>query len=579
MSVTLKYTGAISPWRELAVTGKQSAWTPGQQEERSNAEASLLLATGYFEAINLPVARLATDPLTGGVVSILDGKGGSAVKLAFTTAQPYKAAFWGDSRYNGITTTTPDVIGSGIQQGTYRAPMWICGFLGDTDYSKAYGVSGDTASAWQSASRSNGKTFASLNSSDADVVFIQYGVNDAVALTPAAAIAGYLQTLIAEVFKSGKLVVFESIYPVNTPVASFAAVQVIIDATNALMQTWLAQFPTQAIFVDVSTMIKAGGQYASATYLAAADGLHPTRFGAYSIGKLTAAAARALLPKRIAAFYGPSAPASNLCNLGGTFPIATQFNGQGAQGTSSVVQSYGQDANGFYYEWIVTPSALSSGYCENLLQLSANFQTTTPPYAALAGNEILQGGGRVVIDDGAGGAPNIYSFSLRQRFYTGAIFNDTGTATAPNALDTNYSEKVDLQFLTPRMANASASAVANPAATSGYMLQMAVDCAALRPYRVRLYNPQLRRVGYTSAAVSSTVGASPATITNTTNAPQQYIISGGTVSAITLNGTTTGVTGGVFMLDPGDALVITHTGAPTQVLKQMLTQQTLRGLI
>ena len=50
MPKTVEYTGAQRGWSELAATGKQSVWFPGQAEERSDSEAALLLATGLFKS-------------------------------------------------------------------------------------------------------------------------------------------------------------------------------------------------------------------------------------------------------------------------------------------------------------------------------------------------------------------------------------------------------------------------------------------------------------------------------------------------------------------------------------------------
>ena len=548
---------------------------------RATVEATVGQVTPYFcDGVSWNAEVTATtNPVTGGID--LSAGGSVVVKNGFTSAVPYKAAFWGDSRYNGFPGSGTDVSQSGSLSAPTRSPMWICSFLGDTEYYKTYAVSGDTAPAWQSISRTAGKTFVNLNASDVDIVFIQYGVNDAMVLTSAATLTGYLQNLVAEILKSGKLVVFESIYPVNTPASQYVAAQATIDTVNANIQTWLANFSSQAVYVDTATTFKAGGTYASSTYIAAADGIHPTRLGAYTSGKLVAAGARNLLPRRSAEFYGPASASPNMLNLTSPFPILTQFNSMN-QGTATVVQSSGQDSAGYYYEWNITPLTFGTTYTEAVLQLSVNFQTTSPPYYALTGNEVLQGGAKVLIDDGFSGAPNAYAMALRCRFFTGAVFSDIGGAGgAPTALDTKYNEKFSLQMLTPRLPNnGTASAVANPAVSSGLMLQLIVDSETLNvPYRVRLYNPQIRRVGFTSAAVSSTVGASPATITNTTNGPQQYFISGGTVSGITFNGIATGLTSGAFVLDPGDALVVTHTVAPTQVVKQLLTQPTLRNFI
>jgi hypothetical protein len=64
MSKTIKYTGAQVRWPELAYTGKQSVWQPGEQDERSDAEAALLLATGLFTQVytlnDLPLPSLVS---------------------------------------------------------------------------------------------------------------------------------------------------------------------------------------------------------------------------------------------------------------------------------------------------------------------------------------------------------------------------------------------------------------------------------------------------------------------------------------------------------------------------------------
>ena len=43
MPKTVKYIGTVTRWPELATTGKQSTWVPGQQEQRSDTEAAQLL--------------------------------------------------------------------------------------------------------------------------------------------------------------------------------------------------------------------------------------------------------------------------------------------------------------------------------------------------------------------------------------------------------------------------------------------------------------------------------------------------------------------------------------------------------
>ena len=67
MPKTIKYIGTQRGWPELAATGKQSSWNPGQMEQRSDSEAALLLATGQFmdqDATNLDEAeRIALSAL------------------------------------------------------------------------------------------------------------------------------------------------------------------------------------------------------------------------------------------------------------------------------------------------------------------------------------------------------------------------------------------------------------------------------------------------------------------------------------------------------------------------------------
>ncbi len=65
MPTTIKYIGTADNYAELAITGKQSVWQVGQQEERTDAEAALLLSTGMFSTPSKPVT--ATTNLTGGI--------------------------------------------------------------------------------------------------------------------------------------------------------------------------------------------------------------------------------------------------------------------------------------------------------------------------------------------------------------------------------------------------------------------------------------------------------------------------------------------------------------------------------
>lgn len=66
-----------------------------------------------------------------------------------------------------------------------------------------------------------------------------------------------------------------------------------------------------------------------------------------------------------------------------------------------------------------------------------------------------------------------------------------------------------------------------------------------------------------SAIPSPTVPLTTVPYVYTGTQPAVVYISGGTVSAIALSGTTTGLTSGTFYLNPGQVITITYTGTPT----------------
>lgn len=69
MPKTIKYIGTQDRWPEISVTGRQSVWGRGQEDERSDVEAAQLLATGLFkdlDATRLPEPKVQA---ISGVVS------------------------------------------------------------------------------------------------------------------------------------------------------------------------------------------------------------------------------------------------------------------------------------------------------------------------------------------------------------------------------------------------------------------------------------------------------------------------------------------------------------------------------
>lgn len=503
----------------------------------------------------------------GNVIGLVAPDGKMASQFSFPSLTPYKLAFWGDSRYNAFTGSTVETIGSGTLFSTYRLPTWIIAYMQDAEFASSYAVSGDTAVSWNSAARTGGKTFIALNAGNEDAVFVQYGINDILAGTATATIIAALQKLCVEIIKGGKFCIFESILPINSPATSHATNQPRIDTVNAAMQTWIADtYPYHALYIDTATSIKGSDGYANYEYISSADGIHQTNIGAKLEGEILAREVRALLPKRIGVFWGNGREDNNLINQTSPSPIATQFNSVDS-GTVGISQSQGSDADGFYYEWTLTPTVVGASGCWQVrLESAANFQTASPPYVSLLGNEVLQGSARIYVDDGANGAASgLKLFELRQRFYTAAIFADwCGLITSLNpVLDKDIGDVVDVYVHTPRLRNTAASVVATPSGGSGLVLATFVQGTSTSgTVRVRVYNPQIRIVGYYTP-IAVTPSGSPYTYTNTTLGTQIIYIAGGTVSGITHNGVATGQTAGIFTLSPNDVIVVTYSVAPT----------------
>lgn len=545
-----------------------SLWTVGNSYAASDAFAAMLitsnLATGTLPKSRSLVPLWGQTDSTGAVASVVDGDGNAFIRPFAPTFKPWKIATFGDSRANTNSTTPPVEAHNGIQ--AIRTPMWIAGHMMDAEITRNYGVSGDSATGWNSGSRSGGKTYLDLATSDVDAVWIQYGINDCIAGAAAATISDALKALCVEIMKQGRYVLFEAINPVGSAAANYVVAQSRADAVNATMQEWLNYFPNQAVFVNTAPSLKVSSGYANPAYYNA-DTLHFIIPGAYLSGQMVAAAARTLLPRRPGAFPGPDLLASNLLNL-----VAPSVYIAAEAGTATTSTSFGIDADGPYCEFNMTPTALSGGLCRVRCETNVNFQTSAPPYVALLGNEILQGSARFVMDDGGNGAPAAYSVAARQRFYTASLFKDMGAIPAAS-IDPNFTEKLDVRLTTPKLYAGTASVVANPSQGGGYSLQAYVELAQTGSLvRLRMYNPQLRRVGYSQAVLTAAAFAIPASTVAYTNASQgnqQITVGGGTVTVIAVNGVTTGLTSGSFVLNPADTITLTYSAAPTWGVKQV----------
>lgn len=97
----IKYTGTQQRWPELAVTGRQSVWSPGQMEDRTAAEAASLIAAGNFELVGgdlvmLPIttAELASpsEATLRNVNAVFRTSSGALYQSNGSTLQPFSGA-------------------------------------------------------------------------------------------------------------------------------------------------------------------------------------------------------------------------------------------------------------------------------------------------------------------------------------------------------------------------------------------------------------------------------------------------------------------------------------------------------
>ncbi len=495
-----------------------------------------------------------------------------------TIQRPYRIASYGDSRAAFMTTATV-LVPTGTTTGLNpsRVAPWLAGGLGDAECVASFGVSGDTASLWDSSSRANSKTINNLvaaaifKGGPVDAIYVQYGINDLISGTSAATLTGYLKALCGALMSSGIKVIFEAINPASSAQYSTgpaAKLQATID-TNTAMQTFLAGFPRQAVFVDTFSQLVDGTGYASTTYFA--DGLHFNRLGAQLSGTACAMAARTILPKKWGLVYtSGSMIQPNLIDWSGpTFFTATE-----AGTVTATTPTWNIDAaTGLpYAEVTFTPTALATGTARARLEIHATTVSGAGARFPLSVGDELQGSCYVTVDNGTvGGVPSIDNIYIRHRLYSDSKFADDGQVIG--AAGTPVVQTFARRYSTPTFFTATASAsISSAASGAGYPLQAVVEFSQTgTPVRLRVYAPTLRVVsagGYQPTQPAA--GASPYTYTNTTGTPVMLYVAGGTVSAITIarQGTalTTGFTSGAFRLAQNDSVTITYTVAPTLTL-------------
>lgn len=515
----------------------------------------------------------------------------------------YRLAALGDSRArSGSSGTAIGYTGSGTLMEMGRFPAWTAAYLKDADMVADFSVGGDTlissssSTGWNGYARSNGKTLANLLAVRPDAVLIQYGINDLPSASSANLIAA-AQSMVSKLVASGIKVLLQNIMifdptagSANISPANAAATLVKINAFRDAMSAWMAPMAGRAIFVDPNPLLVDGSGYGDPQYFTTADafGIHPNKRGAQIMGKQAADALRELLPARRARAYttGPLSQPNlidwALAAASNTYVANSQA---GTTTSGTVTWNLDPDTGVPYVEVTITPTVLASGRALARVEVWATDVSGATPKHQVNIGDVLQGSARVVIDNGSGGLAALQSVNTRHRLftsgYTSQFFGDWGGVAGTDL--TTLPLVVDGRFTTAMCVSPVASTSIQAAtAGGGYYFCVFVETTALDPIRVRIYAPSLRVVSR-AQPTSVTAGASPYTWTNN---PQPFVAndwvntrgrraqvtvapgSGGTISQIALtrgpstsgtfsNPVNTGLSSGVFIVEPGDGLIVT----------------------
>jgi len=535
---------------------------------------------------DVPVVTKKTDPVTGKPLNLTAGST-SVLALKTASLKPYRLATFGDSRAN----SGGQVYGASPNGPSgEKVPGCLSRIRGDIQIVFNGGVSGGTTANWNNNTESrvtNKQTVADMLLTCPDMCYIQFGINDIIGAVADATVIANLKDIVNRIVGAGIPVIFESINPCATGSisyingysaaggygASFAAKQASQIAINAAMQAWLAQFPGNiALYVDTSSVSTAADGYAKAdkTY---SDGTHMSSIGTMSAAALINTAMLPYWPLRYGQRLKPlySNP-TNRSMLTPTTGRAAKFSAiANESGTATATYSVVVDDEGdLCQEYNVTVSALASGASVQRFDILTDVTGATPILSLVAG-DVVQGAVDYYIDNGDGGAPIAANVFARLRMYYDATYNTRTTVytshggTTGAALGSTDHPALPAAERGKLLTGAVALDTDSTHLTVSSALQVYLFCNQLGTYRLRVKNPQCCKV--TGSVLSVTPPATTVAYSNTTQTNQQVIVSGGTVTVIAINGVATGLTSGVFTLNPGDSLTPTYSVAPTFLVK------------
>lgn len=124
MPKSVKYIGTQRRWPELAATGKQSNWFPGQIEERGDTEVAQLLATGLFSdqsAVQLPDAKVValSSLVSADGIALLGGPASRPKLLIIGNSIAGQSCRLGAS----FTSRVATAAGSGVKAGSNQITL------------------------------------------------------------------------------------------------------------------------------------------------------------------------------------------------------------------------------------------------------------------------------------------------------------------------------------------------------------------------------------------------------------------------------------------------------------------------
>jgi len=448
---------------------------------------------------------------SGNPVGLVGPGGEPVISLATSAFTPYRLATFGDSRVNAGGTHLTTVTAASISGE--KVPGALCCVRGDMQVVFNGGISGDSAANWNSAGRvSTNQTVRDLMAATPDLVLIQYGINDIIAGAPASTVAGYLQALIDKLLGVGIPVIFESVNPCATSSVSYingygasggfgasaAAKLTEMQSLNAIMESWMTQFPKNiTLYVDTSAATTGVDGYAKTdgTYY---DGTHLSRIGCMAVAKAIDVAIRDYFPikrgQRIKGIYPNGINRSFLSPSSGR---AANFNAITVDnGTATATYQIVEDADGdLCQEYNVTVTGLGGSTCRMFFGMIPDWAGASP-FFSLAAGDVLQAAFDYTIDDGAGGQPIVHEVYGRGRiFYDDASNEYTQHGAIAVTTSTDFpviSDSESGKILTPRLAVKAALASANMLGTT--TLQCHVISNQLGTFRLRIKNPQWLKV-------------------------------------------------------------------------------------